>query len=98
MGNLTHFCTFSSLVRDDRGLGKCHFYFRTDHEGSEGKYGCSSTLSLTSALDWGGQISDLYIQNPQSRFGGFSKVDTIDRCVFYAWRHHQRLFEHFIKL
>jgi hypothetical protein len=53
VGNFANFSTFSSLVRDDRRRGKYQGYFRTGHEGSEGKYGCSSTLSLTSALDGG---------------------------------------------
>jgi hypothetical protein len=97
VGNFTHLSTFSSLVRDERRLGKCKVYFRTGHEGSGRKYGCSSTLSVTTALVGGGQIGDLYLQNPQSRFSGFSEVDAIERCVFYAWRHHQRFFEHFIK-
>jgi hypothetical protein len=30
----------------------------------------------------GGRIGDLYLQNLQSRFGGFSKVDTTEKCVF----------------
>jgi len=34
--------------------GKSQFHARSGHEGPEGKYRYSSTLSLISALDWGG--------------------------------------------
>ena len=34
-----------------KGNGKGNFHPRTGHEGPEGEYGYSSTLSLTSALD-----------------------------------------------
>ena len=44
-------CIMSS---DDRHTGKGKVHPRKDHEGPEGEYSHSSTLSLTSALDEGG--------------------------------------------
>jgi hypothetical protein len=97
MVNFTHFSTFSSLVRDDRRPGKCQVYFRTGHEGPQGEYGCSCILPLTSALDGGGRIGDRYLQNLQSRFGGFSKVDTIKGVHSTRGVITEGFFEHFIK-
>jgi hypothetical protein len=42
------------IKEEVKGKGKGNVYAKTDHEGPEGKYRYSSTLSLTSALDRSG--------------------------------------------
>jgi hypothetical protein len=40
-------------IKENKGKGKCKLHPVTGHEGPEWEKRYSSTLSLTSALDWG---------------------------------------------
>ena len=60
----TIFSASKSAIKT-RGKGKGKFQPRTDHEGTDGEYRCSSTLPLTLALDGvGGQRHDPTVLPP----------------------------------
>jgi hypothetical protein len=47
-------CYWRLKIIQEMYKGKGKFQHRAGHEGPQGKQRCSSTLSLTSALDWVG--------------------------------------------
>ena len=50
----SRFSNFAKAPKDVKGKGKGKVHPTTGHEGPNGEYRCTSTISLTSALDWGG--------------------------------------------